>query len=77
MTVSELFAEVLDFIGGLLGRIILAFVRTFNLVTEGKLGDLVLSDLGIVGAVIMVGVVWAGSAYLDWLDQREDPSDDD
>ena len=77
MTVSELFAEVLDFIGGLLGRIILAFVRTFNLVTEGKLGDLVLSDLGIVGAVIMVGVVWAGSAYLGWLDQREDPSDDD
>ena len=77
MTISELFAEVLGFIVDLLGRIILAFARTFNLVTEGKLGDLVLSDLGIVGAAIVVGVVVAGSAYSDWLDQREDHSDDD
>ena len=52
MTIYELFGSI----GELLARIAFAFTRTFNLVTEGKLGDLVLSDLGIL-VVIFVAVI--------------------
>ena len=51
MTISELFGSI----GELLARIAFAFTRTFNLVTEGKLGDLVLSDLAMVA---VVGGLW-------------------
>ncbi len=78
MTIAELFAAVLVFVDGLLGRIALAFERTFNLVTEGKWSDLVLSDIGIV-----VMIVFGGLGVLGVLTEgeppssREDPRDDD
>jgi len=56
MTIAELFAAVLGFVGGLLGRIVLAFERTFNLIGERKLGDLVLSDIGIVAVIVFFGL---------------------
>ncbi len=42
-------------IADLLGRIGLAFERTFNLVIGGELGDLVLSDIGIIALIVVVG----------------------
>ena len=41
-------------IAGLLGRIGLAFERTFHLVMLGEFGDLVLSDLGIIALIVVV-----------------------
>ena len=78
MTIAELFAAVLVFVDGLLGRIALAFGRTINLVTEGKWSDLVLSDIGIV-----IMIVFGGLGVLGVLTEgeppspREDPRDDD
>ncbi len=85
MTIAELFAEALRRVSELLGRIALAFERTFNLVTEGKLGDLVLSDLGIVAVIGGFGliVVFSVLSAVYWwlvdtleLVRHEDPSDD-
>ncbi len=73
MTISEL----LESIGELLARIAFAFTRTFNLVTEGKLGDLVLSDLGtiVVAAAASLAAVFAllvvFFALTNWLDNDE------
>ena len=44
-------------IAELLGRISLAFERTFNLVMKGAFGDLLLSDLGIIAAIVVVSFV--------------------
>ena len=41
-------------IADLLGRIGWAFERTFYLVMKGALGDLVLSDLGIIALIVVV-----------------------
>ncbi len=41
-------------IADLLGRIGLAFERTFYLVMLGEFGDLVLSDLGIIALIVVV-----------------------
>ena len=71
MTIAELFAAVLVFVDGLLGRIALAFGRTINLVTEGKLIDLVLPDLGIIAATGVVGLIILGVFVLWVLDFLE------
>ncbi len=79
MTINELFANVLGLVVELLERIVLAFARTFNLVAEGRLGSLVLSDLGII-VVVTVVVLWAPVAWLsklvesakNWLEDRRD-----
>ena len=44
-------------IAELLARIGLAFARTFDLVMKG-VGDVVLSDLGIIAATVFVGLVF-------------------
>ena len=86
MTISELFAAVLMSVAELLERITLAFERTFNLIAEGRLGQLVLSDIAIVGVMTFVGlivVLSVLSAVYWWLVEtlvvarHEDPSDDD
>ena len=41
-------------IADLLGRIGLAFERTFYLVIGGEFGDLVLSDIGIIALIVVV-----------------------
>ena len=84
MTINELIVYVLERAFELLERIVLAFARTFNLVAEGRLGSLVLSDLGII-VVVTVVVLCALLACLvglveDWRarrDRREDRRDDD
>jgi len=56
---------LLKSIGELLGRIGLAFERTFNLISEGKLGDLVLSDLGIIVVTVVVSLVVVGGIIMN------------
>ena len=77
-------AELLERIGELLGRIPLAFERTFNLVREGKLGDLVLSDLATVAVVgglgLVVGIMalaWVIAVIVELFDPRTLPPRDD
>ena len=76
-------AELLERIGELLERIGLAFERTFNLFSEGKLGDLVLGDLGIIAATGVVGLIAGSILYgvlqmlLDSVTWFEDRRDDD
>ena len=72
MTIAELFGSI----GELLARIAFAFTRTFTLVTEGKLGDLVLSDLGTI-VVATAANLAAVSAFLvgivaltNWLEEN-------
>ena len=76
MTISELFGSIGESIGELLGRIALAFTRTFNLVTEGKLGDLVLSDLGIIAVTVFVGLIGLvvfGFVFEVWREGLDEP----
>ncbi len=44
-------------IAEMLGRIGVAFERSFNLVMNGAFGDLLLSDLGIIAATGLAGLV--------------------
>ncbi len=42
----------------LLGRIVLAFERTFNHVLYGALDNVLIPDLGIIAAAVVVGMVF-------------------
>ncbi len=81
MTINELFVYVLERVFGLLERIVLAFARTFSLVGEGRLGQLVLSDLAIVAVVGGFGLCVLYAMFveplLNWLSGRAADLDED
>ena len=64
MTVNELFVAVLTLVVELVERVVLAFSRTFILVTEGRLGALVLLDLGIIAVTLVIGSLIIGSVVM-------------
>ena len=73
MTINELFAAVFTLVVELVVRIVLAFVRTFTLVMEGRLGDLVLLDLGIITATVVFGFLVVGAVVMS--DRATDDQD--